>query len=424
MDIISNDLVAYILSFCETNCIGKALTINKLWKHIIENYSFLFHLDFSRNEKINDTIFKYFKNIKFLEIKNCIQIKNISLQNLSNIEYLNLSKNEQITDEGLKYFKISKENQIHCLKSLDLSFCKNITDNGLQFVDSIKNINLMNCNQITDNGIKLLTNIENINLVDCSKITDESLKYLEKAKKVYICGCKFITNDGIKYLKMVENIFLPRQICLDNVLLNLNLIKKIYVYSLRQMSSIKTNKEIYIYYCVDLTSSKIKNINKVNYINYKKGFEIIFSYDQLKIIEKTCFDLNLKRETEFIKNKLESFGFIKPIIEKSITKFEYYAHLLKNKKIVLRGSNKIEFIAYIVYTIIINYKPPSIDENGQFIEYDEESEETDDVIANIFNVDKVHLKDWIFHGFKLVNTFKFSLEYYFTNIYSINLKMR
>ena len=47
METLSNDVISLILSMTDTITIGKCLTINKNWLHIIEMYSWMFKLDFA-----------------------------------------------------------------------------------------------------------------------------------------------------------------------------------------------------------------------------------------------------------------------------------------------------------------------------------------------------------------------------------------
>ena len=62
--------------------------------------------------------------------------------------------------------------------TINLTWCDEITDNGLQYLVNCTNINLFDCRNITDNGLQYLANCTTINLAYCRNITDNGLQYL------------------------------------------------------------------------------------------------------------------------------------------------------------------------------------------------------------------------------------------------------
>ena len=87
------------------------------------------------------------------------------------------------TDEQLA----QKVKGLTTLKSLDLSFCRKITDAGLvhlKGLTTLKVLSLGGCDKITDAGLahpKGLTKLEYLSLNGCDKITDAAVSKLKKA---------------------------------------------------------------------------------------------------------------------------------------------------------------------------------------------------------------------------------------------------
>ena len=98
MDYLNNDLIAYVLSLTDTKTIGNCLRINKRWKQIIEIYSWMFNLNFSKT--INDKSLKYFKNVKNIDLSYCNKITDKGLEYLKGVHTINLSYCSKITDKG------------------------------------------------------------------------------------------------------------------------------------------------------------------------------------------------------------------------------------------------------------------------------------------------------------------------------------
>ena len=150
MDLLNNDIIAYILSKSCTQTIGRCLNVNKKWKQIIETYGWMFELNFS-NLQINNESMKYFKNAKIINLKNCSKITNIGLRYSKQVRSIDLTRCDKITDDGLKYLK-----EVH---TIDLTYCNKITNDGLKYLKEVHTINLDHCNKITDDGLKYLKGV-------------------------------------------------------------------------------------------------------------------------------------------------------------------------------------------------------------------------------------------------------------------------
>ena len=94
--------------------------------------------------------------------------------------------------------------------TINLSYCNNITDQGLQYLKGVHTINLSYCNKITDQGLQYLADksalisgklkgVHTINLSHCN-ITDQGLQYLKGVHKIDLYMCHKITNQCLQYL--------------------------------------------------------------------------------------------------------------------------------------------------------------------------------------------------------------------------------
>ena len=131
------------------------------------------YLDFSNfpTSKITDT---------FLEdvFSSCDKLKILAL---------NLAWCDQITDDGLQH--ISK---LQNLQSLKLNGCYKITDTGLEHIsnlEKLQTLNLYRCDNVTDKGlqhISKLQNLQSLKLIWCDKITDTGLKHISNLKNLEV----------------------------------------------------------------------------------------------------------------------------------------------------------------------------------------------------------------------------------------------
>jgi hypothetical protein len=93
---------------------------------------------------------------------------------------LNLSENRNITDNGLEYLQAMRQ-----LTDLNLSSCA-LTDHGIKHLlglPQLTRLNLSYCNRITDIGIKLLRGLHRLTYLDlqgCVKISNGGVSKLRR----------------------------------------------------------------------------------------------------------------------------------------------------------------------------------------------------------------------------------------------------
>jgi F-box/leucine-rich repeat protein 14 len=138
-------------------------------------------------------IAQHLKNLKELQLGGTqLNITNRGLMAISvglkKLKSLNLRGCHGISDTGISYIAGRSENSMcgnHDLEHLGLQDCQRITDTALEFVSagltSLKTIDLSFCFSVTDDGIKFLAKMRSlleINLRRCNSITDTGLGYL------------------------------------------------------------------------------------------------------------------------------------------------------------------------------------------------------------------------------------------------------
>jgi hypothetical protein len=114
---------------------------------------------------------------------------------------LNLSYCKKITDKGLEHLKEL------ALTRLDLSYCEQITDIDLEHLAGLPltQLNLSGCKKITDKGLEHLTGfaLTQLNLTSCWQITVVGLKHLAELPLTQLDlseGCINITDDSLAHL--------------------------------------------------------------------------------------------------------------------------------------------------------------------------------------------------------------------------------
>ena len=129
-------------------------------------------------------IYENDSNIKGFDFSN---VRNMSLKlpidKIINVETLVFCNTDITDDELINLMSLSK------LSKLDLSYCRNITDEGLR-------------------QMAKLANLKELSLV-CTKITDAGLKYLMSCKSLSeldLAGCKNISSKGLESLKYFDSL--------------------------------------------------------------------------------------------------------------------------------------------------------------------------------------------------------------------------
>jgi len=98
----------------------------------------------------------------------------------------------------------------HSLQSLDVSYCYNITDEGIKSLPmTLTCLNVAYCYQITDEGMSGLPPLlTHLNVESCNKVTNEGLKTLPQSiQHLNLQGCVEINDEGITFiLSHLQNI--------------------------------------------------------------------------------------------------------------------------------------------------------------------------------------------------------------------------
>ncbi len=189
-----------------------------------------FYLDLSSCRKITDEGLKHLKGLplKILDLRNCRKITDEGMQYLEELplKTLVLSQCGKITDIGLLHIKNMKQ-----LIALDLSSCYKITDEGVGQLQnlplealslsecsitdacvkhlqslSLKELYLSSCKNITDKGIEDINSLKQLSVLDlsaCRNISGVGFKvWLDNPlDELYLCSCDGVTNECLEGLK-------------------------------------------------------------------------------------------------------------------------------------------------------------------------------------------------------------------------------
>ncbi|MFA5075140.1 MAG: hypothetical protein WC436_03495 [Candidatus Babeliales bacterium] len=257
-----DDLLLEIISELDTpRDLYNILNINKKFRQITPNkYG---HLDLCGYKNMTDN-----------------QLEQL-LQRFPNIRSLDLSFCSNITDSGLQYIA-----NCHNLKFLDLRLCSKIKDNSifsiLQGCHELQNLSLSCCKLITDASLQFL-------IYGCPKLkslflprqtTDKGLQYLSQHgqhfEKLYFVGCPEITEDGL--VSLISN-------CPN--LKEINITKQ------------ATDKELI---CIANTCQELKELSIVNSNQITdNGIHSLIGCQNLRILNITGCSLISKTEIEALK---------------------------------------------------------------------------------------------------------------------------
>ena len=155
------------------------------------------------------------RKLKKLDLRSCCEISNQGMASLGGqdsssnggtvaLEHLVLQDCQKLYDEALSFISQG----LPSLKSLNLSFCGNITDSGLKHLarkPNLRELNLRSCDNISDTGVAYLAEggarITSLDVSFCDKIGDPALQHVAQglySLKSLSCSACNISDAGIE----------------------------------------------------------------------------------------------------------------------------------------------------------------------------------------------------------------------------------
>ncbi|OXU17208.1 hypothetical protein TSAR_005814, partial [Trichomalopsis sarcophagae] len=153
------------------------------------------------------------KSLKRLDVKSCWHVSDQGIGYLAGInsdaggnlalEHLGLQDVQRLTDEGLRSISLGLATS---LKSINLSFCVQITDNGMKHIakiTSLRELDLRNCD-ISESAMANLaeggSRITSLDVSFCDKVGDQALQHISQGlfnlKSLGLSACP-ISDEGI-----------------------------------------------------------------------------------------------------------------------------------------------------------------------------------------------------------------------------------
>ena len=251
-----------------------------------------------------EKIAQYLKNLEVLELGGCSNVTNIGMilisMGLKRLKVLNLRSCRHISDSGIGHLcGLYTKNQLSDselsespgnfeLEHLVLQDCQKLTDKSLEYVSSgllqLKSVNLSFCGNVTDSGIKYLSKmpcLKDLNLRSCDNVTNTGLGYLldggSRLEALDVSFCENVGDQGLHFVS--HGMFSLRSLSLsacnisdeglikvvsalhDITTLNIGQCNKITDKSLGEISqNLKNLKCIDLYGCTRITTVGLEKI--------------------------------------------------------------------------------------------------------------------------------------------------------------------
>jgi Asp-tRNA(Asn)/Glu-tRNA(Gln) amidotransferase C subunit len=165
-----------------------------------------FEMDGCNQKTIKGEDFKYLKKLKILSMRHCKQktIKNEHFKYLSNLVKLNISECQQLNLDLLFNYLVN-------LEELNMSDCQqdSISDLSFKKLKKLKILSIRTCNQksLTDKLFKYLPNLIELDISYCNQFSDKAFQYFGKNLEILSmnnCSQELITNKAFSYLKNIK----------------------------------------------------------------------------------------------------------------------------------------------------------------------------------------------------------------------------
>lgn len=246
------EILALIFSYLEVRDKGRAAQVCASWreasydKSVWRGVEAKLHLRRANPALFNSLTRRGIRRVQVLSLKRSLRDV---VQGIPNLESLNLRGCYNVTDQALT-LAFHGELPLSSVTRLDLSLCKQITDNSLGRIAQLKNLevldlggccnvtntglllvawglknlrwlNLRSCWHVSDQGIAHLAGLnkenaegtlalEYLGLQDCQRLSDEALKHvstgLNGLKSINLSFCVSITDSGLKYLAKMASL--------------------------------------------------------------------------------------------------------------------------------------------------------------------------------------------------------------------------
>ncbi|KAL1129502.1 hypothetical protein AAG570_012447 [Ranatra chinensis] len=154
------------------------------------------------------------KRLKRLNLRSCWHVSDQGIGHLAGLdgetadgnaalEYLGLQDCQRLSDEALRHVSVG----LTSLKSINLSFCVNISDGGLKYLakmSSLRELDLRSCDNVSDVGLAYLaeggSRVSSLDVSFCDKIGDRALVHVSQGlfnlRTLSMSACR-ISDEGL-----------------------------------------------------------------------------------------------------------------------------------------------------------------------------------------------------------------------------------
>lgn len=215
------EILALIFSYLDVRDKGRVSQVCSAWreaayhKSVWRGVEAKLHLRRPNPSLFPSLVRRGIRRVQVLSLKRSLRDV---IQGVPNLESLNMIGCFNLTDAWLNHAFVQ---DVHSLNELNLSMCKQITDNSLgriaQHLKGLERLDLGGCTDVTNTGLLLIAwglhNLRSLNLRSCRGVSDAGIGHLAgmtpataigtlRLESLCLQDCQKLTDDALRFISV------------------------------------------------------------------------------------------------------------------------------------------------------------------------------------------------------------------------------
>uniref|UniRef100_A0A131YMG5 F-box and leucine-rich repeat protein 14 n=2 Tax=Rhipicephalus TaxID=426455 RepID=A0A131YMG5_RHIAP len=215
------EILALIFSYLDVRDKGRVSQVCSAWreaayhKSVWRGVEAKLHLRRPNPSLFPSLVRRGIRRVQVLSLKRSLRDV---IQGVPNLESLNMIGCFNLTDAWLNHAFVQ---DVHSLSELNLSMCKQITDNSLgriaQHLKGLERLDLGGCTDVTNTGLLLIAwglhNLRSLNLRSCRGVSDPGISHLAgmtptsaigtlRLESLCLQDCQKLTDDALRFISI------------------------------------------------------------------------------------------------------------------------------------------------------------------------------------------------------------------------------